>query len=232
MRFFSTVLLLVFLRLKIGLCQTQTACDSSGRLCFQEFSDPSSDVTVGFALPFATPGSGGMPFDIIGKVSFPLPYGFAGTTLGETMGTGRHTRQETGLRTAMPLFSPIILAARGLTPSQFVAQFSSILPNNTLAPFGDVSTQISPKSSIDSNRAELIFLCRECVSDGVVPPIFTTRSVKLTLFVSDADPQYLGTNTSLAMLDLEGSEQTIFTLDVDSARTANFQEMQQMLDFD
>lgn len=49
--------------------------------------DPDTNVTVGFVLPEVTAGASELSF--LGLLSFPLPYGYAGVSLGEVKSSAR-----------------------------------------------------------------------------------------------------------------------------------------------
>lgn len=94
--------------------------------------------------------------------------------------------------------------------------------NNTLVPAGNAVTTLSPLSTLTSDRADLIFLCRNCVTPDGIPEILVSDAVVLTLFLSDAAPQFVSASSTQAVLPLDGAEQTAFVLDAAAARFSNF----------
>lgn len=98
-------------------------------------------------------------------------------------------------------------------------------PDNTLAPSGTAVITMSPKSIVTSDRATLFARCQNCVTADGVPEVFTADSVQLSLFLSDASPQFLSSGQPLANLPLDGVEEAPFVLDTKAARSENFESL-------
>lgn len=63
------------------------------------------------------------------------------------------------------------------------------------------------------------------MSGEITSSSLQSDSIRMTLFLSETLPQYLSENSSLAMLDMSGSEQKEFVLNIAAARTPDFGEM-------
>jgi len=206
---------------------SQTVCN--GGLCFESFTDSSEDTTVGFILPELTPGGSPASNELIVKLSFSLPYGFAGPSLGnlvKQVPQSLNTRV-VGTPISILLYISSAVSVKRTTVSQMVAQLSIPVSDDTLGPFGNgVTATVSPLSTVTDDRVNLIVHVQGFSAASGVPEILISSSpITLNLIMSDTQPEFLGTSASAAKLPLSGSEQAEFILNTPAARTENFKQV-------
>lgn len=87
-----------------------------------------------------------------------------------------------------------------------------------LTPFADAVATLSTQSfAINDVKATFLFRCQGCFGNFFRGPTET-----VTFALSQSQPQFLDPSQQLANLPLAGSEKITFVLDVDGARTPDF----------
>ncbi|KAJ7327608.1 hypothetical protein DFH08DRAFT_1084752 [Mycena albidolilacea] len=204
-----------------SLGQSHTVCNPVTGLCFEQFSNSALNVTVGFALPpkqnkiFAN--------EVLVLGSFPLPYRFAGITLGQSDNDVRRAQQGSITLAWYSIFESAEAAAKTPFSTDYCrGEISSLGSTHTLTPLiaAPIATTFSPLTTWGNGGAQFIFRCRNC---NIVTQYFAMHDkAKLTTVISTSYPVYIDSTWTLANLSLAGSQHQQFTLDTKAARFANY----------
>ncbi|THG98699.1 hypothetical protein EW026_g3528 [Hermanssonia centrifuga] len=126
-----------------GLVAAQSSsqfCDSASGICFQGYTDPEMDVTMGFVFPpVTTPPSN----EFIIQLIAPITNGYTGISLGGQMANSL-------LFTLWPYDNEIILGPRWTS--------GYVLPE----PYPGPETTLLPSSGINSTHIKATFRCQNC----------------------------------------------------------------------
>jgi len=212
----------------------KVSCDPSTGLCFEtkSFDVEGRNFELGFAFPEQQNGFNNSG-EMLASITIQLPYAFSAFSLGDS---------NLGLQMVLYAFPfKRCVSTDGvdcgdvqqpnITFTDFIGQQSAMLPNDTLAPFGDSVTAFSPlspiaTSSTGTNNFTAIFRMQFFPPPGEIPEIFTSDGkLSLTATFSENFPIYLDNVTHAALLPLKGAEMFPFTLDVKKARFANYTDM-------
>nr|AAU12274.1 cellulose binding iron reductase [Phanerodontia chrysosporium] len=138
---FTKSLLTILTAAGLALAQSSTQfCDSSSGICFQGYTDPDFDVTVGFVLPpISTPPSD----EFIVQLVAPVSNGYTGISVGGTMA-------DSLLFTLWPYNNELILGPRWTS--------GYVLPTAYAGP----QITLLPSSSINSTHIKATFRCQNC----------------------------------------------------------------------
>ncbi|KAF7306279.1 hypothetical protein MIND_00418800 [Mycena indigotica] len=164
-------------------------CSSTIGLCFNQVSDPATQMSVGLVLP----PSGSFNREFIAQVTIPLPYGAAGFSLVDTQGTGSTSAND---QKADEFFGtePVMLewflaatqhtAAGAVSVNVLLVQRSMPSPDKAqLVPMvSDANITVSPLSAYTATNATFIYRCKKCFN--------MDSSGYLLLFRTDASPMY------------------------------------------
>ncbi|KAJ7491667.1 peptidase S8/S53 domain-containing protein [Mycena galericulata] len=196
----------------------RVGCNFTVGLCFELYVSPVINTTVGFALPpegseFVNEAMIFGMFSLCHHLSFPLPYGYAGTFLGiPSTASGSSA-------------VPAINWWFEFPPLPIFAETTSLGANNTLFPLtnGQINATFSPLVKENATHALIIFRCQNC---EVVTNYFASApEVKLTSMISPSMPEFINGSMTLANLPLAGEESDAFLLNTTTVRFANYSAM-------
>ncbi|KAF7324069.1 hypothetical protein MKEN_00629300 [Mycena kentingensis (nom. inval.)] len=156
--------------------QTMEKCNTQGTLCFQQITDPTTQITLGLALP---PG-GAIDVDFLAQLTVPVPYGFAGFGVGANSAIPQASVG--GFVTRFTLSGPsgAVVNAMLVQQNTLSADGSKLFPTSA----GGGTVQVSSLSSYTSTAANFIFRCQNCLTSSDSGPL------GLTLFSSSRAPIY------------------------------------------
>ncbi|KAJ7740461.1 hypothetical protein DFH07DRAFT_839109 [Mycena maculata] len=190
----------------VSMCQSNTVCDSTTNLCFEQIFIPTLNVTVGFALP-PKKESENFVNEALVLGSFALPYGFAGAVLGE-----QKTLVESSPVVGLVWYADFVSAAQEKSTPFSIAYCRAeiVTPgsNNTLIPLFN---------------KQFIFRCQNC---GIITDYLVENDeIKLTTVISTSYPEYIDTTLTLVNLSLVGAKYQEFTLNTRRAHFSNYSAM-------
>ncbi|KAJ7483606.1 hypothetical protein FB451DRAFT_1235112 [Mycena latifolia] len=207
-----------------SLGQSQTVCNPTSGLCFEQFFSPVLNVTVGFALPPEDELEFTNEVLVLGMLwpSFPLPYGFAGVVLGDTDALDENSTNLSTLLWYSGFATPDAASVATFSISDCVAELATRGSAHKLTPIMNtpVATTFSPMTTWGNGGAQFIFRCQNC---NIVADYFAQAAeVTLTTLISTTYPEYIDYTMTKANVSLVGAQHQEFTLNTNAAHFSNY----------
>ncbi|EGN95519.1 hypothetical protein SERLA73DRAFT_162366 [Serpula lacrymans var. lacrymans S7.3] len=118
-------------------------CDSTSGICYQGYTDPTLDITVGLTFPPVSTDGGANSTAFIAEIVAPVTYGWTGITVGGSMAYSL-------LFVLWPYEGEVILSPRWTTG------YTQPTPY-----YGPIITML-PGTSVNSTSITASFLCENC----------------------------------------------------------------------